>query len=79
MRLVPPLQENRTTMDDTNDTLKQIAQVCIGLRKLANYFQDNDPEHLSREDFDEVAAELEKLAAVVDNFLEEPGRLDSSS
>ncbi|QJT10141.1 hypothetical protein [Oceanidesulfovibrio marinus] len=57
---------------DNDSNLKRIAQVCIGLRKLANYFQDNDPEHLSREDFDQVASELEDLAAVVDNFLDEP-------
>ncbi|MFW5734194.1 MAG: hypothetical protein ACOCWR_03950 [Oceanidesulfovibrio sp.] len=57
---------------ENDSNLKRIAQVCIGLRKLANFFQDNDPEHLGREDFDQVAAELEDLAAVVDDFLEEP-------
>lgn len=63
---------------ENDSNLKQIAQVCIGLRKLANFFQDNDPEHLSREDFDQVAEELEELAAVVDDFLEEPRGINSA-
>ncbi len=63
---------------ENDSNLKRIAQVCIGLRKLANFFQDNDPENLSREDFDQVAGELEELAAVVDDFLEEPRGINSS-
>ncbi len=51
--------------------IRRIAEVCLTLRKRANFFQDNEPEHLNREDFDAIAAELEAIADLVDGFLVE--------
>ena len=54
------------------DRLKSIANVCLVLRKRADFFLNTEPENLSTEDFDVIAAELEALARDVDNLLECP-------
>lgn len=50
--------------------LKDIMEVCLTLHKRADYFLNNEPEHLSVEDFDAIALELEEVARKVDGFCE---------
>ncbi len=50
--------------------LKEIMEVCLTLHKRADFFLNNEPEHLTVEDFDAVALELEEVARKVDGFCE---------
>lgn len=54
------------------ERLKIIANVCMTLRKRADYFLNSEPENLTIEDFDKVAEELEILARDVDSLLDQP-------
>ena len=54
------------------ERLKIIANVCMTLRKRADYFLNSEPENLSIDDFDKVAEELEILARDVDSLLDQP-------
>lgn len=51
--------------------LEKIAQVCLSLHKLADYFLNNEPGNLRLEDFDRLALEIEEIARVVDSFSDE--------
>ena len=53
------------------DRVKQIAEVCIALRKMADYLLNNEPENLTAEDFDRMAVDLEGVARTVDGFLDD--------
>lgn len=50
--------------------LKQIATVCLTLRKRADYLLNNEPENLTLEDLDRMAMELEEMARLVDGLVE---------
>jgi len=50
--------------------LKEIMEVCLTLHKRADFFLNNEPEHLAVEDFDAIAMELEEVARQVDGFCE---------
>ena len=52
--------------------LKIIANVCLQLRKRADFFLNTEPENLGTEDFDRIADELEQLAQEVDTLLYTP-------
>lgn len=54
------------------ERLKLIANVCMTLRKRADFFLNTEPENLTIEDFDQIAEELEILARDVDNLLDQP-------
>lgn len=54
--------------------LEKIAQVCLSLHKLADYFLNNEPTNLRVEDFDRLALEIEEIARVVDSFCDELAR-----
>lgn len=51
--------------------LKQIATVCLALRKRADYLLNNEPENLTVEDLDQMAMELEEMARLVDGLVED--------
>lgn len=54
--------------------LEKIAQVCLSLHKLADYFLNNEPANLRVEDFDRLAVEIEEIARVMDSFADELAR-----
>jgi len=56
---------------DKQARLKQIATVCLTLRKRADYLLNNEPENLTVEDLDRMAMELEEMAILVDGLVEE--------
>jgi hypothetical protein len=51
--------------------LKQVATICLSLRKRADYLLNNEPENLTVEDLDQMAQELEEMARLVDELVEE--------
>lgn len=51
--------------------LKQVATICLALRKRADYLLNNEPENLTVEDLDQMAQELEEMARLVDELVEE--------
>ncbi len=53
--------------------VKQIAAICLALRKQADFFRNTEPENLANADFDRIAQELELLARSVDNLLDVSG------
>jgi len=57
--------------------LEKIAQVCLSLHKLADYFLNNEPGNLRVEDFDRLALEIEEVARVVDSFCDQLAREES--
>ena len=57
--------------------LEKIAQVCLSLHKLADFFLNNEPVNLRVEDFDRLALEIEEIARVVDSFADELAREES--
>lgn len=60
--------------------LKNIARICLTLRKRADYLMNNEPENLTMEDLDKMAMELEEMARLVDELIEEEGeKVDSDS
>lgn len=54
--------------------LEKIAQICLSLHKLADYFLNNEPANLRVDDFDRLAVEIEQIARVVDSFCDELAR-----
>lgn len=56
---------------DRQSRLKQIATICLTLRKRADYLLNNEPENLNLEDLDRMAVELEEMARLVDGLVEE--------
>jgi hypothetical protein len=61
----PDMDEHR------HQQLEKIAQVCLSLHKMADYFLNNEPCNLRVEDFDRLALEIEEIARVVDSFCDE--------
>jgi hypothetical protein len=62
--------------NDRQARLKQIATVCLTLRKRADYLLNNEPENLTLEDLDRMAVELEEMARLVDGLVEEAGETE---
>ncbi len=50
--------------------IREIAAICLALRKRADFFLNTEPENLNTDDLDVVAQELEELAQRVDGLLE---------
>ncbi len=50
--------------------IREIAGICLALRKRADFFLNTEPENLNTEDLDLVAQELEELAQRVDGLIE---------
>lgn len=50
--------------------IRDIAAICLALRKRADFFLNTEPENLSTEDLDMIAQELEELAQGVDGLLD---------
>lgn len=61
-------------MDERRRQLDKIAQVCLSLHKLADFFLNNEPGNLRIEDFDRIALDIEEIARVVDSFCDELAR-----
>ncbi len=57
--------------------IREIAAICLALRKRADFFLNTEPENLNTDDLDLVAQELESLAQRVDGLLECAGEGNS--
>ncbi len=67
---MPESNDTAPHTDYNQELVKQIAGICLALRKHADFFQNTEPENLSNEDFDRIAEELELLARSVDDLLD---------
>ena len=47
---------------------RQIAEICLTLRKRADFFLNNEPQNMTIEEFDRIAKELETVAVQVDSL-----------
>jgi hypothetical protein len=61
------------------EQLERIAEVCLSLHKMADYFLNNEPQNLRVEDFDRIALELEEIARMVDMFTGQLAREEGCS